>query len=205
MKYFYLFMFWIGALSAAAQNFDPKLIDIVRDRWGVPHIFSKTDAGVAYGLAWAHAEDDFKTIQQGFLAGKAMLGLYSGKQGATIDYVIQFLQCRKIVDERYELDISPAYKTILESYTAGINAYAKAHPNEVLVKKCFPVTPKDMLTYSPVFLAGSPKKSGNLEQFEQGSLLFIGQEEAGFFCFGIRQCDSNLINGFEYVNRFFRA
>ena len=179
MKYFYLFMLWLGTLAAAAQSFDPKLIDIVRDRWGVPHIFSKTDAGVAYGLAWAHAEDDFKTIQQGFLAGKAMLGLYSGKQGATIDYVIQFLQCRKIVDERYELDISPAYKTILESYAAGINAYAKAHPNEVLVKKCFPVTPKDMLTYSVLQLAISCGADKALKEITDGTVPMIPQLAPG--------------------------
>ena len=35
----------------------------------MPHIYAKTDREVAYGLAWAHAEDDFKTIQIGYLAG----------------------------------------------------------------------------------------------------------------------------------------
>src|SRR5438105_10155539 len=86
---------------------DPSQIDIVRDSFGVPHIFAKTDAEVAYGLAWAHAEDDFKTIQQGFLAGKGMLGLSTGKQGAIVDFVVQFTGARDIVNEKYESDISP--------------------------------------------------------------------------------------------------
>ena len=47
-------------------------IEIVRDAYGVPHIFTKTDE-LAYGLAWAHAEDDFEIIQQAYLAGNALL------------------------------------------------------------------------------------------------------------------------------------
>ena len=59
-----------------AQKIDPVSIDIVRDSFGVPHIFANTDAEVAYGLAYAHAEDDFKTIQLGFLSGKSMLRFF---------------------------------------------------------------------------------------------------------------------------------
>ncbi|TAH12723.1 MAG: acylase, partial [Sphingobacteriia bacterium] len=59
-------------------QFDPTKIDIIRDKYGVPHIFGKTDPEVAYGLAWAHAEDDFATIQQSLMAGKAMLAQYQG-------------------------------------------------------------------------------------------------------------------------------
>ncbi len=36
---------------------------ILRDRWGVPHAFGKMDTDAAFGLAYAHAEDDFKTMQ----------------------------------------------------------------------------------------------------------------------------------------------
>ena len=55
-----------------SQNIDPDKIEIVRDSFGVPHIYAKTDAELAYGLAWAHAEDDFKTIQEAYLAGNAL-------------------------------------------------------------------------------------------------------------------------------------
>lgn len=36
----------------------------------------------------------------------------------------------------------------MEGYSAEINAYAANHPKEVLLKKIFPVTPKDMVQYS---------------------------------------------------------
>jgi acyl-homoserine-lactone acylase len=54
----------------------------------VPHIFAPTDAEVAYGLAWAHAEDDFETLQLVILSGKAKLGTAIGRKGAEADYVI---------------------------------------------------------------------------------------------------------------------
>ena len=134
-------------LIAGAQ-IDPQKIEIARDKYGVPHIFAKTDPEVAYGLAWAHSEDDFTTIQQSLLAGKAMLAAYQGKKGATIDYIIHLMRIPELVEEKYETDLSPQFKRLLEGYCAGINAYAAAHPKEVLLKKAFPVTPKDMIQYS---------------------------------------------------------
>lgn len=127
---------------------NPSKIDIIRDKYGVPHIFGKTDPEVAYGLAWAHAEDDFTTIQQSLLAGKAMLAQYQGKRGASIDYIVHLLRIPELVEERYESDLAPDFKKLLEGYCAGLNAYAAKHPKEVLLKKAFPVTPKDMVQYS---------------------------------------------------------
>ena len=168
----------LTSLNILAQ-IDPVRIDIVRDRWGVPHIFAPTDAGVAYGLAWAHSEDDFKTIQQGFLAGKSMLGLYNGKKGATIDYIVYLLRCRRIVEERYDQDISPAYKGVLHGYCDGINAYAKAHPKEVLLKRLFPVTPKDILAYSVLQLVISSGVDSALKQISEGTIALTQFKSAG--------------------------
>ncbi len=137
------------AISIQSQaQIDPAKIDIIRDKYGVPHIFGKTDPEVAYGLAWAHAEDDFETIQQSLLAGKAMLAEYQGKKGASIDYIVHLLRIPELVEERYESDLAPDFKKLLEGYSAGLNAYAAKHPKEVLLKKIFPVTPKDMVQYS---------------------------------------------------------
>ncbi len=99
-----------------------------------------------------------------------MLGQYSGKSGAIVDYGIQFLQCRALVDSRYEKDISSEYKVVLQSYCDGINAYAKVHPKETLIKKLFPVAPKDMLTYSVLQLAISTGVDGALRSITNGTI-----------------------------------
>ncbi len=131
---------------------DVQNIDIVRDTYSVPHIFAKTDAEVAYGLAWAHAEDDFKTIQEGYLAGNALLSKHLGLRGAPADFIAQFIGSEVLVDKLYHEKISAAYKKVLEGYAAGLNQYAATHPKEVLHKGLFPVTPKMMLRYAQLQL-----------------------------------------------------
>lgn len=143
-----LLLFCLAFSLLAIAQFDPQKIDIIRDQYGVPHIFGKTDPEVAYGLAWAHAEDDFETIQLSLMAGKAMLAQYQGKKGAQIDYIIHLLRIPELVEERYEKDLAPDFKRLLEGYCAGLNAYAAKHPKEILLKKIFPVVPKDLIQYS---------------------------------------------------------
>jgi len=131
-----------STLTSWAQ-FSPEEIEIIRDKWGVPHIYAPTDAQVAYGLAWAHSEDDFATIQGTILAAKQMLGRHLGKDGAPIDYVVGLLRCDDIVTDHWN-EIDPQFLKLVEGYVAGFNAYAKHHPKEVLVNDAFPVTAKEV-------------------------------------------------------------
>ncbi len=132
--------FSIGSLA----QINPENVEIIRDRYGVPHIYAPTDEGVAYGLAWAHSEDDFQTIQSTLLAAKGMLGLHLGKDGAAADYVSQLLRCKQIAKEQYHT-LSDDYKKVLRGYVSGINAYAKSYPEKVLVEGSFPVTKDEVL------------------------------------------------------------
>ena len=131
---------------------NPQDVEIVRDNFGVPHIFGKTDADVAYGLAWAHAEDDFKTIQQGYLAGNALLGKHIGTKGAGADFISQFIGSKEIIEKEYDQKISPEYKKIAEAYAQALNKYASTHPQKVLEDDLFPLTPKMMLRYAQLQL-----------------------------------------------------
>ncbi|MEC8257330.1 MAG: penicillin acylase family protein, partial [Bacteroidota bacterium] len=70
-----LFILFFEVLQA---QINPENVEIIRDSYGVPHIYGKTDADTAYGLAWAHAEDDFVTIQKAYLAGNGMLSRWNG-------------------------------------------------------------------------------------------------------------------------------
>jgi acyl-homoserine-lactone acylase len=132
---------------------DPLQITIVRDSFGIPHIFGKTDAEVAYGLAWANAEDAFQFGQDIVYAGKAFMGRSDGIEGAKGDYFIHAIGARQLVEERYDKDLSPEFKKYLDGFVQGLNAYAAAHPKEVKLKKAFPVTSKDLLTAYVVTMA----------------------------------------------------
>ena len=113
------------------QRIQPKNIEIVRDSFGVPHIFADTDAEVAYGLAWAQAEDDFASMQEPMLPVKNLMGRVQGKKGAAGDYAFALFRCREITEEKWNT-LSPGFITLAEGYVQGINAYARKHPEEVL-------------------------------------------------------------------------
>ena len=133
------------------SQINPENIDIVRDEYGIPHIYAQTDAEVAYGLAWANAEDDFTTIQEAYLAGNAMLSNYIGLKGAAADFITQFIGSKNLIEEKIGT-ISEDYMAVVEGYSQGLNAYASNNPDKVLYKKLFPITPKKMLMYSQLQL-----------------------------------------------------
>lgn len=139
-----LILFLFVSLQSSAQ-INPDNITIARDSFGVPHIFAPTDPQVAYGLAWAHAEDDFETLQLVALSGKALVGTGLGKKGAEADYVIQLLRIRQTVDEQWST-LSPDFIALINGYISGLNAYAGAHPNEVKYKKAFPLNDHEYMT-----------------------------------------------------------
>ena len=145
MKKILLALILFSSAYAHAQRDYKQNVEIVRDSFGVPHIFGKTDADVGYGLGWATCEDDFKTLQWMLLAGKKMAGRNIGKDGAVIDFAVNLLRVRELVDDRYEKDLSPHVREIIEAMTMAVNKYASLHPEEVLVKKAFPVSPKDVV------------------------------------------------------------
>ena len=137
------------AQNSANPTIHPDKITIARDSYGVPHIFAPTDPEVAYGIAWAHSEDDFKTIQTLLLTGKGKLSTYMGKKGAPIDFVVGLLNTRALVDAQIN-SMDPKFLQLVKGYLMGLEAYAKAHPNEVLNKYVFPVSVEEYLS-STVF------------------------------------------------------
>ena len=148
MKVHYLYIIiFVLSFSPISSQINPKNIEIVRDQYGVPHIYGKTDAEVAYGLAWAHSEDDFKTIQQGYLAGNGLLSKHIGINGAGADLITQVIESKETVNKLFHT-LSPEFVKVLEGYSAGMNKYAETYPEKVLVKKLFPITPRKMARYS---------------------------------------------------------
>ena len=134
-------------LNSNFSQINPNNIEIVRDNYGVPHIYGKTDAEVAYGLAWSHCEDDFKTIQQAYLAGNGLLSKHIGIKGAGADFLTQLIESKETVDKLFNT-LSLDFVMVAEGYAQGINKYAELHPKEILEKSLFPVTVKKMLRYS---------------------------------------------------------
>ena len=146
---------------------DGKFTSIItRDDWGVPHVHGSTDADAAFGLAYAHAQDDFKTIQDVLIASRGKLsefygvkiksvkvflnllkGDISGLQGiqnVANDYFVNVIGIWDDLDKRYQNEVPLDVRMICNGYAAGINQYAIDNPKSVF-KKLYPLKGVDII------------------------------------------------------------
>jgi len=151
MKKIVFLLFAISICFKGYSQINPDRIEIIRDNYGVPHIYAPSDAEVAYGFAWAQAEDHFKLIQEGYLAGNGLLGKLIGLKGAGADFLTQLIQSEETVDKYYNT-LDKKFIALAEAFAEGLNAYAKKYPEQILEKKLFPLTVKKLLRYTQLQL-----------------------------------------------------
>lgn len=138
---------WEPLFATAVTPPPDRIYDsvIARDSFGVPHIFGKTDPDVAYGVAYAHAEDDFSTLQETVAMARGRLGAMTGADGAKVDYTLHLLGARATAHRDY--DKQPAdVRALLDGYASGLNAYARRHPDEIRLARLFPANGEDIAT-----------------------------------------------------------
>jgi len=123
------------------SNFSAK---IDRDEWGVPNIYGERDADASFGLAYAHSQDDFETIQDIIFALRGQLASIYGREAAVNDYYVHAMNFWGMVNDRYEDEIPLDVKMLCEGYAAGINKFLFDFPDRK--KKSFTeVTAKDII------------------------------------------------------------
>lgn len=130
-----------AAAIEAAKAYDAR---IIRDRWGVPHIYGARDADVGFGLAYAHAEDDWKTFEEVLLFTRGRLAERNGKDAAVTDYLIAAMGAREAIAAKYESDLSPQTHALLEAYATGLNFYC-AEKKKRCARGVAPVTTSDIV------------------------------------------------------------
>lgn len=117
--------------------------EVIRNEWGVPHIHGATDPDVAFGIAWAHAEDDFSTLQDVLAMARGRYGAIAGEDGAPVDYAYHLLGARERA-RRFYPGLPADVRALVEAYASGLNRYAARHPEEVKLARLFPVNGEDI-------------------------------------------------------------
>lgn len=120
-------------------------VRILRDEWGVPHIFGKTDADVGYGLGYAHSEDDWTNVENQILTCRGqMASVAFTKRAFVSDNLVCFFRVRESVDEKYETEVSPEVRALVEAYAEGVTHYAVLNRSKMPHIE-LPVTGKDIV------------------------------------------------------------
>ena len=148
MKKLVLAAICVAAASASAQapradvarwERQSQNVTIVRDDWGIPHIYGKTDADAVFGLMYAQAEDDFNRVETNYVNAMGRLAEAEGESAIYRD-----LRMKLFIDPdsmRAKYAASPEWlKTLMIAYADGLNYYLYKNPK---------VTPRVIKHFEP--------------------------------------------------------
>jgi len=154
----------LGAWQQQAAN-----VTIIRDDWGIAHVYGKTDADAVFGAIYAQAEDDFNRIEVNFLNSQGRLAEAEGESAIWRDLRMKLFIDPADMQQLYA-SAPDSMKALMDAWAAGLNYYLATHP-EVKPRVLTRFEPWMALTFSEGSIGGDIE-SVNLNQLQ----AFYGQE-----------------------------
>ncbi|MGW8392056.1 penicillin acylase family protein [Pseudoduganella sp. HUAS MS19] len=106
-----------------------KRVTILRDKWGIPHIYGKSDAEAVFGMMYAQSEDDFKRIELNYINAMGRLAEVEGEQALYQDLRMKLFITPEELKAQYKA--SPDWlKKLMVAWADGLNFYLHTHPQE---------------------------------------------------------------------------
>ena len=113
--------------------------EIIRDNFGVPHIYGKTDADAVFGLLYAQCEDDFNRVERNYIWAIGRLAEIEGEASLYSDLRAKLYMTKDEAIKNY--NNSPKWlQELCVAFADGVNYYLKTHPE---------VTPKLLTHFEP--------------------------------------------------------
>ncbi len=138
-------------------------VTIIRDDFGVPHIYAPTDADAIFGLMYAQAEDDFPRIETNFLNSQGRLAEAEGEQAIWRD-----LRMKLFIDpvrmQALYAESPDWLRALMDGWADGLNYYLHTHP-EVTPRVLTRFEPWMALTFSEGSIGGDIERV-NLRELE---------------------------------------
>jgi acyl-homoserine-lactone acylase len=102
-------------------------VTILRDKWGIPHVFGKTDADAVFGMVYAQAEDDFNRVELNYINAMGRLAEVEGEKALWRDLRMKLYIDPADMKAKYAA--SPAWlKKLMNAWADGLNWYLATHP-----------------------------------------------------------------------------
>ena len=145
-------------------------VTIMRDKWGIPHVFGKTDADAVFGLLYAQAEDDFNRVEINYINAMGRLAEVEGEKEVWRDLRMKLYIQPADMQAKYAA--SPAWlKELMNAFADGLNYYLHTHPE---------VKPKLLTRFEPWMALSFSEGSigGDIEEIElKGLEAFYGKQK----------------------------
>jgi acyl-homoserine-lactone acylase len=147
-------------------------VTIIRDSWGVPHVYGRTDADTVFGVVYAQAEDDFNRVETNYLNSLGRLAEAEGESAVYRD-----LRMKLFIDPadlKLQYGRAPTWlRALMDAWADGLNYFLATHPA---------VKPRVITRFEPWMALSFSEGSigGDIETINLGQLgAFYGSTSAG--------------------------
>ena len=106
---------------------EARNVTIIRDNWGIAHVYGKTDAEAVFGMEYAQAEDDFNRVETNYINAMGRLAEAEGESQVYLDLRMKLFIDPVTLKKQYAE--SPAWlRTLMNAFADGLNFYLYKHP-----------------------------------------------------------------------------
>lgn len=173
---FFTFLFAV-AVSANAQGQPPRPgrneTQILWDTWGVPHVFAREESEAFRAFGWAQMHSHGNLLVQLLAQGRGRGAEFYGPQLLAADRAVRIMGIPALARKWYAAQ-SPRFRKDIDAFAAGINQYAKDHPEKLdaAAKAVLPVDGVDILAHTTrVLYAFLSLSSGCVTTLPPGSMF----------------------------------
>ncbi|MFM8914136.1 MAG: penicillin acylase family protein, partial [Flammeovirgaceae bacterium] len=127
----------LSAATCVGQSFTPQEVEswkkqaanvtIVRDMWGIAHVYGKTDADAVFGFLYAQCEDDFERVEMNYVTALGRQAEVEGEGKLYHDLRVRLFQDSTWAIKLYQ-NVGADMKPLMEAFAAGVNFYLHTHP-----------------------------------------------------------------------------
>jgi len=117
-----------GAQEQARWQQHARNVTIIRDDWGIAHVYGVTDADAVFGMEYAQAEDDFNRVETNYLNALGRLAETEGASQIYRDLRMKLFMNPDSLRSKYAAS-PPWLRTLMVAFADGLNFYLSTHPN----------------------------------------------------------------------------
>lgn len=189
-----------GSTELARWQGTAGRVTILRDKWGIPHVFGKSDADAVFGMIYAQAEDDFNRVELNYINAMGRLAEVEGEQEIWRD--LRMKMYIQPADMQAKFAASPAWlQALMVAWADGLNFYLHTHPE---------VKPKLIARFEPWMALSFSEGSigGDIESIELKDLeAFYGKKPQAKLADNRNRLDAEPrgSNGFAIAPRLTKA
>ena len=113
-----------GTIALPALRSDVR---VVRDTWGVPHIYAQSVDDLFFAQGFVMAQDRLWQMEMWRRAAEGRLAEILGPTSVRRDRIARLLKYRGAADDREMTSYHPEARRLMTAYVAGVNAFITTH------------------------------------------------------------------------------